>query len=448
MGKFKDAAESVLNGMKAAVAKQRENPPLAMNSIGTLSFGMNSGEFLETLRGGKQRKAYEETTYFICLKMLSETLGKMPIKTYMRTPEGSVEFEDEEITKLLKIRPNPFMTPSIFWSTVEMNRNHYGNAYVYIRKKFIRKKFGGEFKVIDLWIMQSENVQVLCDDAGYFGSKGRIWYVYSDPISGEQYLLDTSEVMHFKTSHSFNGIIGKPVQEILRDTIQGAGAAQDFQNRIYDNGLTAKAVLEYSGDISREAKEALRKTFEDFGSGTKNIGRIMPVPAGMKLVPLDIKMTDAQFFELKKYAALQIAAAFGVKPNQINDYEKSSYANSEMQQLSFLVDTELFILKQYEEEMNYKLLTEEKQRKGEYCKFNEKVVLRADSKTQMETLSEAVQNSIYKPNEARRTLDMKDEPGGNRLIANGNVIPLTEAGVQYEKTKKKEGEGDEGKAKV
>ena len=62
----------------------------------------------------------------------------------------------------------------------------------------------------------------------------------------------------------------------------------------------------------------------------------------MKLTPLDIKLTDSQFFELKKYTALQIAAAFGVKPNQINNYDKSSYSNSEMQQLSFYVDTELF----------------------------------------------------------------------------------------------------------
>ena len=61
-----------------------------------------------------------------------------------------------------------------------------------------------------------------------------------------------------------------------------------------------------------------------------NIKFSMPVPLGMKLTPLDIKLTDAQFFELRKYTALQIAGAFGVKPNQINDYEKSGYANSEM----------------------------------------------------------------------------------------------------------------------
>ena len=39
--------------------------------------------------------------------------------------------------------------------------------------------------------------------------------------------------------------------------------------------------------------------------------------------------------------------------------KKSSYASAEAQQLSFYVDTLLYILKQYEEELNYKLLSRE-----------------------------------------------------------------------------------------
>lgn len=59
----------------------------------------------------------------------------------------------------------------------------------------------------------------------------------------------------------------------------------------------------------------------------------------MTLQPLNVTLADAQYAEIKKYTALQIAAAFGIKPNQLNDYDKSSYSNSESQQLAFLVDT-------------------------------------------------------------------------------------------------------------
>ena len=392
---------------------------------------LNSQSFLESLGLRRKRKPTSEVTYFTCLKMLSETLAKMPIKYYQKTDRGIVEAEQTETSKLLTKRPNPFMTPTVFWNTVEMNRNHYGNAYVYMRKKFIRQRYGGEFRIIDLWVMQSNCVQIVVDDAGIFAGVGRLWYVYTDPTSGRQYVFSTDEVMHFKTSFSFDGITGLPVQQILKDTVSGASASQEFMNGMYESGLTAKATLEYTGELNEGAKEALRKSFEEFGSGAKNVGKILPVPLGMKLTPLDIKLTDSQFFELKKYTALQFAAAFGVKPNQINDYSKSSYANSELQQLSFYVDTELFIIKQYEEEINYKMATEEEQESGFYYKYNEKVLFRTDSKTQMEYLKNGVSGSIIKPNEARRKLDMPDAEGGDELLANGSIVPLTMAGAAY-----------------
>lgn len=412
------------------------------------SFSINSDTFLG-LFGKKRRKPTSEVTYFTCLKMLSETLAKMPVKFYQETEEGVTEPEDTDVSHLLKTRPNPFMTPTVFWNTVEMNRNHFGNAYVYARRKLIRQKYGGELKTLDLWVMQSNCVQIIVDDAGIFAGAGRLWYVYTDPTSGKRYIFNTDEVLHFKTSHSLDGITGLPVQKILQDTVNGAAASQEFMNGMYESGLTAKATLEYTGELNKEAKTALVQAFEEFGSGAKNTGKIIPVPLGMKLTPLDIKLTDSQFFELKKYTSLQIAAAFGVKPNQINDYDKSSYNNSEMQQLSFYVDTMLFIIKQYEEEINFKLLTPDEQDEGKYFKFNEKVLFRTDSKTQMEYLSNGVKNSIVMPNEARRKLDMSNAEGGDRLYANGNVIPLQNAGVQYAKddgqqtTEENEPEGGE-----
>lgn len=394
---------------------------------------LNSPSFIESLGLQRRRKPTSEVTYFTCLKMLSETLAKMPIKYYQKTDRGIVEAEQTETSRLLTKRPNPFMTPTTFWNTVEINRNHYGNAYVYIRKKFVRKKYGGEFKVIDLWVMQSNCVQIVVDDAGIFAGVGRLWYVYTDPTSGRQYVFSTDEVMHFKTSFSFDGVTGLPVQQILKDTVSGASASQEFMNQMYESGLTAKATLEYTGELNNAAKDALRKSFEEFGSGAKNVGKILPVPLGMKLTPLDIKLTDSQFFELKKYTALQIAAAFGVKPNQINDYSKSSYANSELQQLSFYVDTELFVIKQYEEEINYKIVPDEEQDEGFYYKFNEKVLFRTDSKTQMEYLKNGVAGSIMTANEARRKLDLPDGDGGDVLLANGSIVPLIMAGAAYQK---------------
>ena len=106
--------------------------------------------------------------------------------------------------------------------------------------------------------------------------------------------------MHFKTSFSFDGITGLPVQQILRDTVAGASESQAFMNNLYESGLTAKATLEYTGELNEKAKEALVKSFEEFGQRGKEYGeKSCLFRWEWKLTPLDIKLTDSQFFELK-----------------------------------------------------------------------------------------------------------------------------------------------------
>lgn len=396
---------------------------------------LNDEKIMEWLGiAGTSKNLISEVTYFTCLKMLSETLAKLPIKFYQQTDKGKEKAEPNAAYELLKTRPNELMTPSIFWGTVENNRNHYGNGYVWIRRQFERKKYGGELTIKDMWIMPSNDVTILIDDKGVFGGTGDIFYWYSDKYSGESYVFPSADVMHFKTSMSFDGLSGAPVREILKTTITGGLESQNFMNNLYKGGLTARAVLQYTGDLNPKLEKELIKKLESYANGANNAGKFIPVPIGLKVEPLNIKLTDSQFFELKKYTALQIAGAFGVKPNQINDYEKSSYANSEMQNISFYIDTELYILKQYEEEINYKMLDPAEIRQGKYFKFNENVILRTDAKTQANILIGYVQNGIYAQNEAREFLDKPRAPGGDDLVCNGNYIKVSEIGKE-----KKEG---------
>ena len=99
--------------------------------------------------------------------------------------------------------------------------------------------------------------------------------------------------------------------------------------------------------------------------------------------------------------------------------------------MSFLVDTLLFILKQYEEEITYKLLSREEIDKGLYFKYNVDSILRADFKTKVETLSKATNNFLMTPNEARQRLDLEKVEGGDRLLGNGASIPVEYTGSQY-----------------
>ena len=68
---------------------------------------------------------------------------------------------------------------------------------------------------------------------------------------------------------------------------------------------------------------------------------------------------------------------------------------------------------------------------GYHAKFNIYAILRADMKSQIDMLSNAVSNFIYMPNEARAMLDKPAVPGGDRLLGNGAAIPIEYVGRQY-----------------
>ena len=372
----------------------------------------------------KDERVLSEATYFACMKVLSEAIGKLPLKLLKYNDRNGVETaRTHPLYRILHDRPNPYMTASTFWSTVEYNRNHYGNAYVWIQ---------GAGQNMKLWILPSTDVEVWYDDANILPDQPDIFYRYS--AGGKNYVFGSEEILHFKSSNTLDGIIGVSVQDQLKMTIGGAVKSQKMLNKMYDSGFTAKAVLQYTGGLSNENVDTFVKGIERYAKGemsSEGIENIIPIPLGSQLTPLNVKLADNQFIEVKQYTALQIASAFGIKPYQIGDYTKSSYASAEAQQLSFYVDTLLYIIKQYEEELSYKLLSPEDANSGYHFKFNVGVILRADLKTQVETLVKAINGGLYKSNEARALMDLEAVDGGDTLLVNGTSIPIHMIGMQY-----------------
>lgn len=381
--------------------------------------------------------ALSEATYYTCLKLLSEAVAKLPIKLISQdTEKGVIDLTDNPLWYIIHDRPNPYLTATVFWGCMEWARNHYGNAYAFID---IRKGYNKP----QLWILPPSAVQVWYDDARLLSDVPDIWYKYCVE-DGNEYMFANAQILHLKTTHTTdNGLIGIPIRETLADTIAGLKKANRLINKLYDTGFTAKAVLQYTGDLNDANEQAYIKNIQKYMNGEmKEMGieNIIPLAFGSTLQPLNMKLSDSEFMAIKRYSALQIASAFGIKPTQIGDYSKASYSSSEAQQLSFYTDTLLYILEQYEQELTHKLLTDADRQKGMRFKFNIATVLRTDQRTQIETLSTAVGNFVYTPNEARAQLDLPSKEGGDKLLGNGAAIPVTMTGMQYVKDPVKVGE--------
>lgn len=359
-----------------------------------------------------------EITYFTCLKTLAESIGKMPL--YLMD-ENKNRIMDHDVMQLFNVQPNQYMTPIQFFTYLEYCRNHYGNAYAYIAMN------SGKF--IGIYPLDPRRIEIWVNNTEEF-TRRSFYYRYMDERNGNSYWFLPDEIIHVKSwITGDSGLSGKSVREILATNMAGSKASQKFLNDLYQKGLTANAVVKYVGDLSKEKQSLLLSRIEE--QARENGRRIITLPIGFDIQTLDLKLTDSQFYELKKYNALQIAAAFGIKPNNLNDYSKSSYANSSAQNLSFYVDTLLYNITLYEQELNRKLLTRKEQNNGLEFKFNVKVILRGDPTQQADVLQKLVSTSIYSPNDARRQLDIPPTKGGDVHIVNGSYVALQDIGIAY-----------------
>lgn len=391
--------------------------------------GVEIGEL--NLRG---KNALKEATVFACIRILADAVGKLPVKVY-QSKEGKQVAADHYLTKLIKTRPNPWMTARDFFKALEVQRNIHGNSYAWLD---IPRRGRNAGKVQGIYPLDSTKVEIWIDDVGLLPGKGKMWYIYTDN-KGKKYKIKPDEILHFK-GLTFDGIAGMTPIELLKETVENAGAASKFLNYSYKSGMQTKGIIHYVGDLSPEAERIFREKFEQMSSGLKNANRVALLPVGYQYQPLSLKMTDAQFLENTELTIRQIAAAFGVKMHQLNELSRATHTNVEYQQREFYVDTLMDILTGYEQELSYKLFTDEELNEGYYIKFNVDAILRADQKTRYEGYRTAIQSGFLTPNEVRELEEKPPLQGGDRLLINGNMMPIEMAGEQY---KKKSGERDE-----
>jgi len=371
------------------------------------------------------KNALKEIVVYTCIKILADTISKLPCKIYQDS-EGIRKATDHYLYPYLKLRPNPYMSASDFWKTLETQRNIYGNSYVWIDFVQLGRNAG---KIQGLYPLDSTKMRIYVDDVGLLSTKNNVWYVYTDNL-GNEYKLKASEILHFKGLTS-DGLVGISPIETLKLHIENASAAEQFLNNSFKNGMQTAGIVNYVGDLSPQAEENFRKNFERMANGLQNANRISLLPIGYTYQPIANKLTDAQFLENTMLTERQIAAAFGIKLHQINDLEKTSYASTSEANREFYVDTLMAILTMYEQELTYKLLLPREIAQGYYIKFNADVILRGDPKSRYEAYAVAIQNGFKTPNEVRALEEDPPLEGGDQLLLNGNMIPATKAGQQY-----------------
>lgn len=369
--------------------------------VETMNMGTSSGQTVTVENSRNIHTAYR------CVNILSDDVAKMPLQTFVSRQSGQIErmrpsSRMENISWMLEISPNRWMTPFIFKKAIIMWLLNYGAAYVWNPPRQAGRRR-------ELFILRSNITRSL------FDKEGNLWYEVNWPKASPQYIPDV-EVLALLINSS-DGITGSSVLSHARETIGRQLGAHETQGKFYSQGLNPSGILWAPGELNEDARNKIRNAYSKVMSGSENAYRLAVMDNKVtKFETITMKPVDAQFLESIGENDLEIANFYGMPLYKLN-MGKQAYNSNEQANLEYLSTTLDPYLVQWEQAGALRWLSEEEQNYI-YFRFNRDVLLRTDAKTRAEYLEKKILSGQLTPNEARSIEDLPIYEGGD-----GHYIP-------------------------
>lgn len=357
--------------------------------------------------GTTQSGAMKLSAVNACVEVITNSVSKLPI---FIMDSNTKEKVNHELIKILAVRPNEAMTPSVYKKLVETNRLLMGNGYALIDRNPRNAKPQGLIPINSRFIVP------------YIAEDGHLWYIFTHPKTGEVRKLDNFDVLHYK-AYSEDGLSGVSVLTRASEVVDVAKAAQTYENKLYTQNAKPSGILKVADKLEKTAKDKIREEWDRLQSGSDNAFKIAILDLGLEFQQISLSNKDTQFVESKTISVEDIARFFGVPLYKINS-GKQSYSSNEQNSIEYVVNTLHPIVTQYEEEDTFKLLFDRELKKGLEIRRNMMAELRGDNASRGNWYKTMREIGAFSVDDVRAYEDMPNVPGGDTRNASLNYIPL------------------------
>lgn len=330
---------------------------------------LNMSQLAELFSGGPgrrnvtPRRSMRIAAVWACVGILSETIARIPFHLYKAREGGRDRVRDHPVSQLLSVRPNPENSPYTLKTSLVANRALWGRGHAEI----VRNARGIVQEIIPI---ETERVRI---------GRSNGQRVYEVRRGSDVVVLLPRDIVHVP-GLSFDGFEDLSVIGHMRRSLGGAEAIEEAGSRVMENGMKPSGALKHPGKLGDQAFERLRASFAANYAGADNSGKVMILEEGMDFTAFgSMNFVDAQFIQQREFTIEDIARMFRVPPHKIGHLARSTNNNIEQQSLDFLGDTLDPLLIAIEEEMNWKLLTDEERAAGMYIEAARQAVVQMDA---------------------------------------------------------------------
>lgn len=367
-------------------------------------------------------KAMKLSAVSRCVELRSNAMAMLPV--YLMNESTKARPRDHPLGPLLWGAPNEVMSRFDYERLMQCNLDLCGNAYAWIDRD---RRTGRPAELIPL---RPDSVTPYIDGAG------ALWYIYTNPRTGEMTRLAPEDVLHYK-AYSTDGITGISILARASQAISTGLAAQRYQADLYANGGRPSGVLKTDTDLGGTVevvnsagekeiiskKEEVRRAWEKVHSGPGKGFRVAVLDHGLSYTPTAMNNADAQFVESEEYRVADVARFFGV-PLYLLNAGKQAYSSNEQNSIDFVKHTMLPLVVEREQEDSRKLLLPADQAAGLRIKRELKQLLRGDTAAQIAWYKGMWEIGSYSVDDIRALEDLESVPGGSARQASLNYVPL------------------------
>lgn len=395
MNRFQAALKALFASKKAADSE------LSIESIDGWQF--LTGEPSWSGMAVNDKTVLQMTTSWRCIRLISETIGTLPLHLYRYTDRGMEKATQHKLYRLLHDQPNPNMT-SIEWvEAMVVSLCVWGQAYN------DTDRLGNRVTGI---------VPVPKYQVDPFLKDGEVLYRYSH--DGQTEVRTREEICPIRGFGGPGHLEGLPPHKLQSQAIALTKAAEKYGAEFFGNGARPNGV--FAGGEGWPTKENIELFEEAF---KKRRGSPLFVGGGHKYQPIVTPNNENQFMELREFQVREVANIWGVPADRVLSRGNDTYANTEQRNQQFLQTTLLPYIRRIEMGLESSLLTRSEKR-NYAIRFNFEGLLRGDTKSRSEFYRTMRNIAGMSVNELREKESMPRVEGGDDLHMPLNMAPLDE----------------------
>lgn len=354
-------------------------------------------------------KALGLSTYYECIRVISEDVAKLPLKTYRRLPRGKQVDPRHQRYRILHDAPNNYQSSFTFRETLTSWALGWGGGFAEIAW------LPGDI-VEGLYPIHPSRVGI------FVNPDFSLQYVIRNN-DGTVHGIPAWRMLHI---HGLgpDGRVGYSVCRVACESLGLGLAMQKFGASFFGNGAALTGILEHPSHFRDEEKlNRLRKQWSEMYQGAGKACKTAILEDGMKFSKISVPPEEAQFLESRQFQLEEICRWFRVPPHKVQHLLRATFSNIEHQSIEYSGDTMLPWTSRWEQEIQRKLFVGDE---NHFAEFKYNALLRTDQTTRGQFYRVMVELGALSPNEVRELENMNPVEGGDQHFRPGNLLPLAQ----------------------